>query len=120
MPSMKCFMEEAIVTATLSGLDVFKLVFPPSQISVILRETNIALLQCNNTATPMTRQELNKLMGVLILLIRFESAARMRGVICGTTIHHLHTNSQQNLEGSFPKIDVMSQQHHFDLAINQL
>ena len=58
----------------LSRLDVFKMMFPPAQVSLILRETNNQLLLRHQKS--MTRQELFKLFGSLILLTRFEFASR--------------------------------------------
>jgi hypothetical protein len=58
----------------LSRMDVFKMMFPPAQMSLILRETNNQLLQ--RKLKLMTRQELFKLFGSLILLTRFEFASR--------------------------------------------
>jgi Transposase IS4 len=60
----------------LSRLDVFYLMFPPDAVRIILRETNNQLLLKNSDATLLTRQELLKLFGVLILITRYEFASR--------------------------------------------
>jgi Transposase IS4 len=58
----------------MSRLEIFLMMFPPAQLALILRETNIKLQQRN--ATIINRQELLKFFGCLILLTRFEFANR--------------------------------------------
>jgi hypothetical protein len=66
------YHEGSHCNSNLSQFDVFKLRLPSAQINFILRESN-NIISIRNTGTPaMSRQELYKLLGMLILMTRFD------------------------------------------------
>ena len=57
-----------------SRLDIFLMIFPPAQLNLMLRETNLQLQKQHHTQ--LSKQELLKFFGVLLLISKFEFTDR--------------------------------------------
>jgi Transposase IS4 len=66
---------ESKINKRLSRLDIFHLMFPPSQLDVMVRCTNAIMREKNKKTT--TKGELLKFLGVIVLMTRYEFKSRV-------------------------------------------
>ena len=59
-----------------SRLDIFLLMFPPNQITLMLQQINFQMQKCPGNNPELTRRELLRFFGVLLLITKYEFADR--------------------------------------------